>query len=85
MITSKPAHGSQISGPGGVSRDYQTFFDDVERLLNAPQLPVYTVASLPGQLEGAMIYVSDEVGGGVPAFSDGVDWRRVTDRAVVSD
>ena len=34
---------------------------------------------------GAMIFVTDEVGGAVPAFSDGTDWRRVTDRAVISD
>ena len=32
---------------------------------------------------GALAYVSDEAGGGVIAFSDGTDWRRVTDRAVV--
>jgi hypothetical protein len=31
-----------------------------------------------------LIYVSDEVGGAVPAFSDGTNWRRVTDRAIVS-
>ena len=33
---------------------------------------------------GAMAYVTDEAGGAVPAFSDGTNWRRVTDRAVVS-
>jgi hypothetical protein len=33
---------------------------------------------------GAMIYVSNEAGGAVIAFSDGASWRRVTDRAVVS-
>ncbi len=33
---------------------------------------------------GAMIYVPDEVGGAVLAFSDGTAWRRVTDRLVVS-
>jgi hypothetical protein len=31
-----------------------------------------------------MIYVSDETGGSVMAFSDGSNWRRITDRAVVS-
>lgn len=48
------------------------------------QLPSYTVATVPAQQTGAMIYVTDETGGAVPAFSDGTDWRRVTDRAVVS-
>lgn len=33
---------------------------------------------------GAIVYVSDEAGGPVLAFSDGSLWRRVTDRAVVS-
>lgn len=33
---------------------------------------------------GALVHVSDEAGGAVLAFSDGTNWRRVTDRAVVS-
>lgn len=33
---------------------------------------------------GAMVYVTNETGGAVPAFYDGTSWRRVTDRAVVS-
>jgi hypothetical protein len=47
----------------------------------------YTVAGLPSAGDagaGALVFVSDESGGAVPAFSDGSDWRRVTDRAVVS-
>lgn len=44
----------------------------------------YVVASLPTVVVGGIIYVSDETGGAVLAFSDGVDWRRVTDRAIVS-
>jgi len=47
----------------------------------------YTVATLPtaaASEAGAMIYVSDEVGGSVMAFFDGTNWRRMTDRAVVS-
>lgn len=47
----------------------------------------YTVATVPSASTagaGAMIYVSDETGGAVIAFSDGTDWRRMTDRAVVS-
>lgn len=38
----------------------------------------------PASVAGALIFVSDEVGGAVVAFADGTDWRRVTDRAVVS-
>jgi hypothetical protein len=46
----------------------------------------YAVASLPDASVGAgqQIFVSDEAGGAVIAFSDGTNWRRVTDRAVVS-
>ena len=46
----------------------------------------YVKAALPSASAGAgqMIYVSDEAGGAVIAFSDGANWRRVTDRAVVS-
>lgn len=55
--------------------------------MTAPLLLMsYTVATVPDAAlwVGALIYVSDETGGAVPAFSDGTDWRRVTDRAVVS-
>lgn len=49
------------------------------------RLRSYTVATIPSAaVVGQMIYVSDESGGQVPAFSDGVNWLRVTDRAVVS-
>lgn len=47
----------------------------------------YTVAGLPSastEGAGSMIYVSNEAGGAVMAYSDGTNWLRVTDRAVVS-
>lgn len=53
---------------------------------NVPMhLKSYTVAGLPA-VPGAssMIYVSDETGGAIPAFSDGTNWRRVSDRAIVA-
>jgi hypothetical protein len=51
----------------------------------AQHLPPHTVAALPSAAPaGQMIYVTDETGGAVPAFSDGSDWRRVSDRSVVS-
>lgn len=51
-----------------------------------PILPSFTVAGLlsAATWDGGMIIVSDEVGGEIPAFSDGTDWRRVSDRAIVS-
>ena len=49
-------------------------------------LPSYLKTALPSAASntGAMIYVTDDVGGAVPAFSDGTNWRRVTDRNVIS-
>lgn len=48
-------------------------------------LPSYNVAQLPSvNPAGQMIFVPDESGGAVPAFSDGTNWRRVTDRNIVS-
>ena len=45
----------------------------------------YVVSALPSAAQpGQMIYVSDETAGSVMAFSDGSNWRRITDRAVVS-
>ena len=48
-------------------------------------LPSYLKSALPpASPAGRMIYVTDDVGGATPAFSDGTDWRRTADRAVVS-
>jgi hypothetical protein len=49
------------------------------------QLRSYTVGTLPSASPaGQEIYVSNETGGAVPAFSDGTNWRRVTDRTIVA-
>ena len=49
------------------------------------ELASFTVAALPSATKaGKVIYVSNEAGGAVLAFSDGTNWRRVTDRAIVS-
>jgi Protein of unknown function (DUF2793) len=53
----------------------------------AVKVKSYTVAGAPGaaaQGAGATIFVSNEAGGAVLAFSDGTNWRRVTDRIVIS-
>lgn len=50
-------------------------------------LPTYTVSglnSLSADPAGQFVYCSNESGGPVPAFSDGTNWRRVTDRAIVT-
>jgi hypothetical protein len=57
------------------------FIDDVY----GPVGDTFTVSSLPSSAQpGQMIFVSDETGGAVMAFSDGSNWRRITDRAIVS-
>ncbi|MBP2311885.1 hypothetical protein [Azospirillum soli] len=48
-------------------------------------IPEHSKTRLPkagGQTR--VILVKDEAGGAVLAFNDGADWRRCTDRAVVS-
>jgi hypothetical protein len=48
-------------------------------------LPNYTTSTLPSAvIVGSMIFVTNESGGSVPAFADGTNWRRVTDRAIVT-
>lgn len=51
-----------------------------------PQVLPVAKAALPSAATYVygIIYVTDEAGGAVLAFSDGTNWRRVTDRAVVS-
>jgi hypothetical protein len=50
------------------------------------QLRSYTVATLPSVAgaAGQMIFVSNALGGPVPAYNDGASWRRCTDATVVS-
>jgi hypothetical protein len=59
-------------------------------------LPPATVAQLetnsPRKFKAAkprnggcgLVYCTDEIGGAVPAYSDGTNWKRVTDGATVS-
>lgn len=55
---------------------------------NAPhRLRSYFRASLPSASAagaGAMIFVSDTIGGAMPVFSDGANWRQTTDRSIVA-
>lgn len=70
----------------------QTLADDVTRELRvrARGFPVvlatFPKSDLPlaSRWVNGWIIVTDDVGGRVPAFSDGVSWRRCTDRNVIS-
>lgn len=94
-IASRPDHGDSIAeeteSPPTVG--YNLFFDDVEFALNSilgDSLNLsgfaYTVATVPDAADNpsSIIFVTDESGGAVPAFSRGSNWRRVTDGAVIS-
>lgn len=69
------------------------YFREVDELIRGMlngtmpvMLPTYTVSTVPSAANyaRAWIYVSNESGGAQPAFSDGTNWRRATDRAVIS-
>ena len=87
-ITTKPDHGTKlVDSEGRALASLQLYLDSITLALNADRtnLKDYTVATVPDASSGyGMIMVTDEAGGAVPAFSDLVAWRRVTDRAVIS-
>ena len=78
--------GIQYSASGYVTQPLSlTTKEWVEALFAVPvKFPSYTVATLPTATAAQQIYVSDETGGAVMAFSDGTNWRRCTDRVIVS-
>lgn len=79
----------KIPVPAGASVGDTHLLRTIERALNTSgpvMFPSYTVATVPDATDflNHGIYVSNETGGAVLAFSDGTNWRRVTDRAVIS-
>ena len=74
--------------PGSTNRAFRIARSTLQTQFDAaPKLPSFTVAGVPSASTygaGSLIYVSNESGGACVAFSDGTNWRRVTDRAVVS-
>lgn len=64
-----------------------TMVSDGTEVPTAPvMLKSYLKTALPDPLAfmDGLIIVSNDVGGLTPAFSDGTNWRRVADRAVIS-
>ena len=79
------------------SVDYGNLTDSVSALVNSDygviessggpvEFPRYSVSGVPDASAyiGHMVFINNETGGPVMAFSDGTNWRRVTDRAVIS-
>lgn len=87
----------QLSPPPSYIQDVSDYrwvrwFSEVfDRIGSGPfSVRGYTVAGLPSASEfggtdfSSIIFVSNESGGATLAFSDGTNWRRVTDNAIVS-
>lgn len=68
------------AGGGGTS----AVIADLNAVLHTRAYTVATVPSASAKGAGAMIYVTNESGGAVLATSDGTNWRRSTDRAIIS-
>lgn len=69
-----------ITDTNSASSDYE-FLVEVSGIIHDG----YSVNALPNATQpGQMIYVEDESGGATMAFSDGTNWRRITDRNIVS-
>lgn len=87
MIEPRPEQRLTLNG-STFSEFWFRFFREVFQTLNGtlpPRVPVVTVSTLPNASPaGRLVIVSNESGGSVLAFSDGTNWRRSTDRAVVS-
>lgn len=98
QIASKPDPGDAIAEQAGkpvrATGRLQGFFNDIEQKFNkfllgssGVRVPTYLKTELPPVPDAtnpSIIYVSNEAGGAVLAFSDGTNWRRSTDRAIVS-
>lgn len=87
-IVTIPDHGVQlVNKQGQASPAFQLYLDDLTLLVNADRIALnnYTVATVPAASSGyGLIMVTDETGGATPAFSDLTNWRRTSDRAVIS-
>lgn len=76
--------GTTISAPTSGSISVS---DDIVNVSTTLRLYNRSISNIPPATlsnSGAIIYISDESGGATVAFSDGVDWRRVSDNAIVT-
>ena len=86
-IKSIPSN-TKLSNSGDVTKPWRLWFQSVSEILGHRPFPLtsYIVSSVPDATAyaGNIIYVLDESGGAIIAFSDGVNWRRSTARAIIS-
>lgn len=81
-----PLHDQPITdGAGKLQLVWRAFMLELLAAVNFPTMPTHIVEELPDASPAArLIFVPDETGGAVLAFSDGTNWRRVTDSEIVS-
>jgi hypothetical protein len=87
----RPADKKPLEADGRFKLEWDALFSLLVAAVNAVSQnglvapKAYTVATVPSAAEntGHMIYVSDAIGGGIPAFSDGAIWLRVDTRTIV--
>jgi Protein of unknown function (DUF2793) len=72
------------SGHVGIGKADPTTSLDVNGPVRVGNAVVAALPSAAGAGPGSVIYVGNAAGGAVLAFSDGTDWRRVTDRTIVN-
>lgn len=79
---------STLIGTYTISSPTTITLDPVDEIINdAPMKLVNKTVTELGTLVssvGAMVFCTDESGGAIPAFYDGTNWRRVSDRSIVS-
>lgn len=79
---------STLTGTYTISSPTTITLDPTNEIINdAPMKLVNKTVTQLGSLVssvGAMVFCTDESGGAIPAFYDGTNWRRVSDRAIVS-
>jgi hypothetical protein len=83
--------GTAENGVVTISDEWQAYIDTLDFSINlflgdSLILEKYTVATVPPAEDNALgiIGITDEVGGQTPAWSNGTDWLRFSDGAVIT-
>jgi hypothetical protein len=88
LVTSNISAPSSTTGTYTISSPTTITLSPSSEVLNTAPFTLYsrTVAQLAALTAsvGAMVYCTNEIGGAVPVFFDGTNWRKVTDREIAS-
>tara|TARA_R110000782_G_scaffold109339_1_gene198320 strand:+ start:408 stop:680 length:273 start_codon:yes stop_codon:yes gene_type:complete len=85
-IVDTPQVGETVIVNGKLIEKLQSLFETLGFVINSGKMNEYLLADLPDatKCKGCSLIVTNETGGYVSAISDGTNWRRSTDLAVVS-